>query len=217
MALSEIDPSSLPTSERIRRHEFSTVRRGYDQVQVRDYLKKIAGHVVALDHKLARLEAGTSNDSASSSTQPTEDPYDKLASRVAELLRAAEAESERIVAEAQAEASHTLDEASTGAERVRAEAKDHAEKTRREADRLLSESKIASEQTLAALWGRREALMRSCTRCGRSCSIWRVSWRRHPPSRRAGLMSRENLISRIRSPLVLNHLPACSQDQWARK
>src|SRR5712691_2628521 len=117
MALSEIDPSSLPTSERIRRHEFGTVRRGYDQVQVRDYLKKIAEHVAALDHKLveARLEARTANESASSSTQPTEDPYDKLASRVAELLRAAEAESERIVAESQAEAAHTLEDARTEA------------------------------------------------------------------------------------------------------
>ena len=76
MALSEIDPSSLPTSKRIRRHEFGTVRRGYDQVQVRDYLKRIAGHVAALDHKLARLEGRTANEAGSSSTQSTEDPHE---------------------------------------------------------------------------------------------------------------------------------------------
>lgn len=160
MALSEID-LFLPASERIRRHEFTTVRRGYDQVQVRDYLKEIAGHVAELDHKLveARLQTPTSNESASSSTQPIEDPYDKLASRVAELLRAAEAQSDRIVVEAQAEAAHTLHAARTEAERVRADADDHADKARREADHVLSDSKIASEQTLAALTDQREALI----------------------------------------------------------
>lgn len=160
MALSEID-LFLPASERIRLHEFTTVRRGYDQVQVRDYLKEIAGHVAELDHKLveARLQTPTSNESASSSTQPIEDPYDKLASRVAELLRAAEGESDRIVVEAQAEAAHTLHAARTEAERVRADADDHADKARREADHVLSDSKIASEQTLAALTDQREALI----------------------------------------------------------
>lgn len=156
MALSEID-LFLPASERIRRHEFTTVRRGYDQVQVRDYLKEIAGHVAALDHEL--VGARTRNESASSSTQPIEDPYDKLASRVAELLRAAEGESDRIVVEAQAEAAHTLHAARTEAERVRADADDHADKARREADHVLSDAKIASEQTLAALTDQREALI----------------------------------------------------------
>ena len=161
MALSEIDPSSLPTSERIRRHEFSTVRRGYDQVQVRDYLKKIAGHVAALDHKLeeARREARKGNEATSSSRQPTEDPYNKLASKVAELLRTAEGESGRLVQEAQVEAARILDEARSEAGRVVEQAEDHAEEARREASLVLSEAKVASEHTLATLTERRETLI----------------------------------------------------------
>lgn len=47
----EIDPPELPEPERIRRREFPTVRRGYDSVQVRAYLKTIADVVARLPNQ----------------------------------------------------------------------------------------------------------------------------------------------------------------------
>jgi DivIVA domain-containing protein len=120
MSAGELDLPLLPSAEQIRRREFATIRRGYDPEQVRDYLQQVAAQVETLEGQLrearlqmepARHRAGTAEPQPRPETAPPVDPYEQLAGRLSELIRAADGQAERILGEAQAEASRQMAEA----------------------------------------------------------------------------------------------------------
>src|SRR5215207_811106 len=161
MSAGELDLPLLPSAEQIRRREFATIRRGYDPEQVRDYLKQVAAQVETLEGRLreAHLEMESVRQSpaepqreARSEPQveaaPAVDPYEELAGRVGELLRAADGQAESILSEAQAEA-----------ERVRTDAQSQAEEARQHGDEVLHHAKAEAERVLSTLSTRREHLV----------------------------------------------------------
>jgi DivIVA domain-containing protein len=107
----ELDLPFLPNSDKIRRREFVTIRRGYDPEQVRDYLQQVASRVETLEHELreARLHAIPQGQVVPLPEQgPADDPYERLAARVADLLRASDEQAERILQDAREEGERLL-------------------------------------------------------------------------------------------------------------
>ncbi len=160
MSATELDLPLLPSSEQIRRREFATIRRGYDPDQVRTYLEQIATGVETLERELreARLQP-VPEESIVALTEPAEDPYETLAARLADVLRAADVESEKIIEEARAEAARTIGEARTEADRIRVDAQARAEDAREEGHEFLRDARIEAERLLSGLSARRETLV----------------------------------------------------------
>ncbi|HEX6231291.1 MAG TPA: DivIVA domain-containing protein [Actinomycetota bacterium] len=158
MSATELDLPILMSSEQIRRREFVTIRRGYDPDQVRDYLEQLADQVdrMAAMIREARLEAATAT---SASTRPRVDPYDRLAQRVASVIREADQAAERLRTEAQEETDGMLRDARTDADRIRTDAQARAEEARSQAERALREAQEQADRTIAGLAAQRENLI----------------------------------------------------------
>jgi DivIVA domain-containing protein len=172
MSAGELDLPLLPSAEQIRRREFATIRRGYDPEQVRDYLKQVAAQVETLEGRLreAHLEMESARQSYGEpqreprveqhvETAPSVDPYEELAGRLSELMRAADGQAQRILSEAQAEAARATAEARAEADRVRTDAQSQAEEARQHGDEVLHHAKAEAERVLSTLSTRREHLV----------------------------------------------------------
>lgn len=161
MASTDLDLPLLPSAEQIRRREFATIRRGYDPDQVRDYLSQIAAQVETLEGELreARAQGDPDSDAVLSVPEPIEDPYEKLAVRLANVIRTADEEAEGIVDEARAEAGRTMQESRAEADRIRVDAQARAEDARQEGQESLQNARIEAERLLSGLSARRETLV----------------------------------------------------------
>ena len=162
MSSTELDLPLLPSAEQIRRREFATIRRGYDPDQVRDYLQQIATQVETLEAALreARLELASADRVVTvAEPEPQEDAYERLANRIAELIRSADSEADRIVADAKAEATRSVSEARTDADRIRVDAQARAEEARQSGNEVLEKARIEAERVLSGLSARRETLV----------------------------------------------------------
>ena len=155
MPTTNLDLPLMPSAEQIRRREFATIRRGYDPEQVRDYLLQIAVQVETLEKELreARLR-----DVPAVQKQGV-DPYERLAERVAEVLRAADERADRLVGEAHDEAARLLRDARSEADVIRVDAQARAEEARHSGAEALRSARSEAERLLSSLASRREALV----------------------------------------------------------
>jgi DivIVA domain-containing protein len=158
MPATELDVPVLISSDQIRRREFVTIRRGYDPHQVRDYLDQLAEQVDLMSSLLreARLEAEAA---MRESAQPKVDPYERLAKRVASVIREADEVAERLQVEGRRDAERMLEEARADADRIRTDAQANAEETRENAERSLRMAKEHADRTLSGLSSRRQNLV----------------------------------------------------------
>ncbi|HZP90084.1 MAG TPA: DivIVA domain-containing protein [Actinomycetota bacterium] len=163
MSRAELDLPVLASPEQIRRREFVTTRRGYDQDQVRDYLDQVATQVERMQEMLRQARREAENAVAARSNAASGDPYEQFAARLGGLIRAAEDEAERIRREARDEAERVLREARADADRIRLDAQSKAEEARESAERALREAREAADRTIAGLDLRRNALMEQLT------------------------------------------------------
>jgi cell division septum initiation protein DivIVA len=171
--------------------DFATVKRGYDPGQVSEHLKSMAGRTRVLENRVSELESelerARGHEQPNPPAEATEDPYEAMSGRMAEVVRAldqdvermrqeAEAEAQRIVDDAKAEAAvisrdaeklrkksgadadEMLAEATAEADRIRVDAQATAEDLRAEADRALEDAKEKADAALAELTARRTAL-----------------------------------------------------------
>jgi DivIVA domain-containing protein len=166
MSATELDLPLLPSAEQIRRREFATIRRGYDPEQVRNYLGQVAAQVETLERQLreARLEAESAQPPTvipepEVETAPAVDPYEELAGRLTELIRAADVQAVKIVGEAESEASREMTEARAEADRIRTDAQARAEEARQQGDEVLRRARVEAERVLSTLSTRREHLV----------------------------------------------------------
>jgi DivIVA domain-containing protein len=158
MSSTDLGLPPLPTSDQVRRREFATIRRGYDPEQVRDYLQQIATQVETLELQLreAKLDADAQEQVVTlPESGPADDPYERLAARVADVLRAADERAERILRDAREEASLALSQARTETGRMRADAQSRAEEARQQANEILKKARVEAERVLSLLAGRR--------------------------------------------------------------
>jgi DivIVA domain-containing protein len=159
MSSTELDLPLLPSADQIRRREFATIRRGYDPDQVREYLLLIGAQVEALEIELreARLEAGSPQ--VVTVPETLEDPYQRLATRMTDVLRSADEQAERILQDAREEAAMTLVEARSEADRIRVDAQARAEEARQAGSEVLKHAEEEAERVLSTLSARRETLV----------------------------------------------------------
>jgi DivIVA domain-containing protein len=180
MSVFELDAASRRSPDAIRTKEFARVRRGYDPDQVHDYLNQVAGWIDQLERELR--QARTEISTMSRRRMTTEkDPYERLGSRVAEILRTAEQyaeetrkaaqdevnsqlaqardQMERQTSEAKERSEKQLAEARAEAEKVRREAKAEAQRLRVAADAAIVRARTEAEALLANLVQRRDQLL----------------------------------------------------------
>jgi DivIVA domain-containing protein len=173
MSSTELDLPLLPSAEQIRRREFATIRRGYDPEQVRDYLQQVAAQVETLEGHLREIrlkrdsaptvipesEPEPTSVAVAEPASPNPDAYDRLADRLAELIRVADGQAEKILSEAQAEATRSLGSARADADRIRTDAQARAEEARQQGDEVLQQAREEAERVLSTLSARREHLV----------------------------------------------------------
>jgi DivIVA domain-containing protein len=158
MAAIRLDHPVLASGDQIRRREFVTTRRGYDPDQVRAYLEELADQVDLMGSMMreSRLEAEAA---VRASSQPATDPYERLAGRVASLIREADETADRLRTEARRDAERMIVEARAEADRIRLDAQAQAERARADADRALLDAHAEADRTISGLASRRESLV----------------------------------------------------------
>jgi DivIVA domain-containing protein len=158
MAAVRLDHPLLMSAEQVRRREFVTVRRGYDPDQVRHYLVELAEQIDVMASMIreARMETEAAIRAGS---QPQVDPYERLAERVASVIREADQAAERLRLEGRRDAERVLGEARDDADRMRTEAEAVAEHARAESERALNEARERADRTVAGLASRRQAVV----------------------------------------------------------
>lgn len=137
---------------------FNTVLRGFDPDQVRDHVGRLLGRIEELERALGEAEAG--RDAARRRyASAKEDAYGQVAGQVADLLRAADQQAEKLRREAGEEATRRVAEAKQLADQIQREAEDEADRLRREGEDTLRQSKDETERVLGGLTSRREAVL----------------------------------------------------------
>jgi DivIVA domain-containing protein len=164
MPAARLDHPVLMSAEQIRRREFVTTRRGYDPDQVRGYLVEVADQIDVMASMIreARMEAEAAMTSASARPAPPtpqEDPYERLATRVASVIREADATADRLRVEGTREAERVLGEARQDADRIRLDAQASAEQARADAQRTLEQARERADRTVSGLASRRQAVV----------------------------------------------------------
>lgn len=172
--MSDLDLPLTPSADQIRRRKFATVRRGFDPDQVQDYLNQVATQFETLETDLreSRMQTPASEAPAvpaaaavaavaatSAPAASTEEAYAQLSQRFATVLRSADEESQKLIADATAEAKKVLDEAQAEADKIRLDAQSSAEEARAKGDAELGRAREESERVLGGLDQRREALL----------------------------------------------------------
>jgi cell division septum initiation protein DivIVA len=110
----------------------------------------------------ARMETEAAAAAASSRPAPPsrqEDPYERLAARVASVIREADTTADRLRLEGTREAERVLGEARQDADRIRLDAQANAETARADAQRALQEARERADRTVSGLASRRQAVV----------------------------------------------------------
>jgi len=158
MSATNLDLPVLISADQIRRREFVTIRRGYDPDQVRAYLEQLADQI-ELMRVLLREAQQEAETAIRTSTQPHEDPYDKLAQRVAGVIREADLAAAAIRTEAATDAERLTRDARSDADRIKTDAQAKAEESRSRADEAVRNAREEADRTIAGLSTRRDALV----------------------------------------------------------
>jgi DivIVA domain-containing protein len=134
---------------------FTTVLRGYDPDQVRDFALRLAARVDALERELeearsqrdaARQRYGTARD----------DAYNQLGQRMADMLRMADQQAEKIRRGAEEEAKQRIIESRQLAGQIEREAEEHALGLRTEGEETLQQATRARDELLGGLSASRD-------------------------------------------------------------
>jgi uncharacterized membrane protein YqiK len=162
--MSSETPGSYITSEQVRERArggvFARSLRGYDIEDVNVFLVTIANQMEAAEHRPPpETRAAAVRSAANVPVADQSDPYERLAERVAGMLRSADKEAERLVEDARAEAERSSIEARIEAERLRAEAEAAVEEARRQAEEILRKAKADAEESTSSLTTQRDALL----------------------------------------------------------
>ena len=162
--LSDVDmwsssPGAIPTPA------FSTTRRGYNQAEVTDYVRRLTARLQTIEKEVGSLrsEIGRAREERDAAIGERDDAlrgragdaYEQVSSNVAELMMGVDREVERIQAEARAEVERLVAAAEKDASRLREEA-DAQRRATDEANRLAREE---AERSLADLASERERML----------------------------------------------------------
>jgi DivIVA domain-containing protein len=134
---------------------FTTVLRGYDPEQVRDYVLRLAARVDELEQELE--EARSERDSARKRFGTArDDAYNQLGLRMADVLRTADRQAEKIRQDADEEVKQRVSQSKQLAQQIEREAEERAEQLRADAEELRQRTVAEREQLLGGLVASRD-------------------------------------------------------------
>ncbi len=137
---------------------FTQVLRGYDPEQVRGYFLQLTAKVDTLERELE--DAVSQRDSARRRyTMARDDAYNQLAGRMAELLKVADQQAEKIRRDAEDESKHRLDETRHLATQIQRESEAEAERLRQQAMEVLRHAEADRDRVLGGLTASRDAVV----------------------------------------------------------
>jgi len=152
------------SSDLIRFKQFEMGRRGYDPDEVREYLAQVATWFDEAKQYLVRLEREqrellAQREALMQSKATGEgDPYQELAARMADVLRAVDQHAQTLRHEVDEDARTRTEEAERQAEHMRADAEAEAARIRQEAERFAKEVRGRAEELLGRLTSHRMAV-----------------------------------------------------------
>lgn len=129
---------------------FTTVLRGFDPDQVQEFIMRLVTRTETLEDELE--EARADRDAARQRYQMAkDDAYNQLGARMADFIRLADQQAERIRREAEEEARQQVSEAHQLAQQIRREAEEESERLIVQAEVSLQEARSEREQLLGGL------------------------------------------------------------------
>lgn len=159
--MSTVDVEQLfgPPEEDDQRHpEFSKVLLGFDPHHVEEFVEQAGERIEVLERQLrdtrSHLEAANRRAGAA-----REEAYGEVAGRMAELLRAADQQAERIRAEAEEASRRQLMEAAQQGELIKREAETQAEAMRMAGETELATARAEARRVLGELSRHRDAVV----------------------------------------------------------
>jgi hypothetical protein len=145
----DLDLFGPPDADSVYPH-FTTVLRGFDPDQVQDYIMRLVARTESLEDELE--EARGERDSARRRYQlAKDDAYNQLGARMADFIRLADQQAEKIRREADDEAKQQLSEAHKLAQQIRKEAEEEAERLIVQAEEALQEARAERDHVLVGL------------------------------------------------------------------
>ncbi|HEY3209667.1 MAG TPA: DivIVA domain-containing protein [Actinomycetota bacterium] len=137
---------------------FTQVLRGYDPEQVRGYFLQLTARIDTLERELE--DAVSQRDVARRRyTMAREDAYNQLAGRMADLLKVADQQAEKIRRDAEDESKHRVDEARHLATQIQRETEAEAERLRQQAMEVLRHAESDRDRVLGGLTASRDAVV----------------------------------------------------------
>jgi cell division septum initiation protein DivIVA len=141
---------------------FTTVLRGYDPEQVRDYTLRLAARVEAAERELE--ETKTQRDAARKRlTLARDEAYNQLGQRLADVLRMADRQAEKIRTDAEEEAKQRVAEARQLAGQIEREAEEYAQRLRSDGDDAFRQATQARDDLLGGLSASRDLALADLT------------------------------------------------------
>jgi cell division septum initiation protein DivIVA len=158
MSTADLDLFGPPEAQADAYPRFSTVLRGFDPDQVREYVAQLLTRIDELETELR--EAEVDRDAARRRyAAARQDAYAQVAGQLADLLRAADQQADKLRREAEEDAARQVTEARQLAEQIQREAEDEADRLRREGEEALRQARAETERILGGLTSRREQLL----------------------------------------------------------
>jgi len=138
--------------------QFTRVLKGFDADEVEEFLEQMAHRIQSLEKALQDMRE--QRDAAQRRYASVKDEaYRHAASRMADVLRTADLQAERLRTESEDEATHRVAEATKQGEQIRFEAQTEAQRLRQEGASILRLAQAESERVLGGLAARREAMI----------------------------------------------------------
>jgi vacuolar-type H+-ATPase subunit H len=138
--------------------QFTRVLKGLDPDEVESYVSQMIRRVHSLEK--AVLEIQEQRDAAQRRyASVKEEAYRQAASRMADVLRTADMQADRLRKESEDEATHRVAEATKQGEQIRFDAQGEAHRLRQEGLSTLRLAQAEAERVLGGLAARREAMI----------------------------------------------------------
>jgi cell division septum initiation protein DivIVA len=157
MSMAEVGIFGAPPEDEFH-PEFAKVLLGFDPRHVEEYVSQAAERIVALEQELRetrdKLEATRRRAS-----DAREAVYLEIAGRMAEVMRSADEQAEKLRHDAEDGHRRMVNEALQEADQIRRDAEDFSERLRTEAEGELRSAKLEAARVLGALIVHRDALL----------------------------------------------------------
>jgi hypothetical protein len=137
---------------------FTQVLRGYDPEQVRGYFLQLTARIDTLERELE--DAIAQRDAARRRyAMARDDAYNQLAGRMAELLKVADQQAEKVRRDAEDESKHRIDEARHLSTQIQRESEAESERLRQQAMEVLRQAEADRDRVLGGLTASRDAVV----------------------------------------------------------